>query len=622
MTSRVIAQGEVSLNGVRYPIAKAKDSSQRVQTIPASIYPEKTIIGDYTRESNPRLSSMTWSDFRGGLGIDTMEGQQEVDRYWSGYLWTRHKGQVTLPALATQTDAVGTPAGAGSQRLIDLKGSMYVTFYDTDYRAFKFDGSGGWGNSVHTLPSATNQTLNIYMNGKEWAIFACTANWVRFDGSTWENETDDAWLVAFWDDRLWKITQAGVLSYTLDITLATTPTWTDDAQIPLTNQGQPQSLFTGPSASGEEILYCTTEEGLFAHDAANARWVRTGLTWPYYLRAGNEARTWRGRIYIPVGMAMYEYTPGETAVVRVMGPDRDDGLASTYFILTMDSMAGSHNDLLVSGRAGVYSIAAYPSIHAWDGRAWMLVWQDATTQSGSVDTFSLVASYSHSTHRLWWIHNERIYYMPLEAGVRNPKQGATFTYAASSALTALKTPWFHAGQRDVDKLAVRMKVETKDCTADQKVTISYALNYNDGSYTAWSAITSDGVSTLQFPTSGDAVGVAFRAIRFKVALARGDTNTTSPIMVALTLEYDKKLSYKEGFQVLLDLNGSSSKGNTAAELRSALQTAKEATTLVEFTFRDDTGNTRNYFVRVQPGPGEQSTGHDEAGVELVTVLEV
>jgi hypothetical protein len=623
MTSRVIAQGEVSLNGTRYPIARARDGSQRVQSLPVA-YPEKTVIGDYTRDSNPELSSITWSDFRGGLGIDIMEGSQ-TDRYWSGYLWTRHKERVTLPVLATQTDAVGTAAGAGAQRLIDLKGSMYVTFQDsTALRAWKYDGSSAWGSNLHTMPSACNQALNVYMQNKEWAIFACTANWVRFDGTTWEDETDDAWLVAYWDNRLWKITQAGLLSYCHDITLATTPNWTDDAQIPLTNQGQPQSLFTGRNAAREEILYCTTEEGLFAHDAANARWLKV-FDWPYYLRAGNEARAWRGRIYIPVGMAVYEYTPGQTAVVRLMGPDRDDGLTSDYFIYTMDSLEGTHNDLLMCGRAGIWSVTAYPSVLAWDGRAWMVLWQDSGKDSGSTTMQSLVASYSHSAHRLWWIHDDRIWYMPLEAGVRNPKQSTTFTYAASSALTALKTPWFHAGQRDIGKLAVRLKVETTGCSANETVTVGYALNYDDSSYTSWAAITSDGVSTLQFPTSGNAVGVAFRAIRFRATLARGGTNTNSPVLVSITLEYDKKLDHKEAYQVLLDLGGSGWEGeymgSTAAQLRKALQTAKESATLVEFTFRDDSGNTRNFFTRVEAGPSDEETGHREAGYALIRVRE-
>ena len=36
-------------------------------------------------------------------------------------------------------------------------------------------------------------------------------------------------------------------------------------------------------------------------------------------------------------------------------------------------------------------------------------------------------------------------------------------------------------------------------------------------------------------------------------------------------------------------------------------------TLVEFTFRDDTGNTRNYYVRSRITQGEEKAGHDERG---------
>ena len=73
-------------------------------------------------------------------------------------------------------------------------------------------------------------------------------------------------------------------------------------------------------------------------------------------------------------------------------------------------------------------------------------------------------------------------------------------------------------------------------------------------------------------------------------------------------------------QVSLDLN-KEYKGNTPKELRSALLSAVESTTLVEFTFRDDSGGTRNFYVDVSSATGLEYTGHDERGISQINLVE-
>ena len=63
------------------------------------------------------------------------------------------------------------------------------------------------------------------------------------------------------------------------------------------------------------------------------------------------------------------------------------------------------------------------------------------------------------------------------------------------------------------------------------------------------------------------------------------------------------------------------KGKSPKELRSNLISAIESTTLVEFTFRDDSGGTRNYYVDVVSASGMEFTGHDERGSTQISVVE-
>ena len=91
-------------------------------------------------------------------------------------------------------------------------------------------------------------------------------------------------------------------------------------------------------------------------------------------------------------------------------------------------------------------------------------------------------------------------------------------------------------------------------------------------------------------------------------------------MVSLTLEWRKKLPAKYGHSVEVDLNNGY-KGKLPKDLRSDLVSAIESTTLVEFTFRDDGGGTRNYYVDVTAAQGIEFTGYDERGSTTIMVIE-
>ena len=99
MTSKVVDTNEVSLNGVYYPITKP------IQSMLASIYPGKVVIGDTTKDSQIRSSIVAWSDWRGGIGINRMEGAGEVNRAWYSTCQLRYKNHLVLPGLATESSS-------------------------------------------------------------------------------------------------------------------------------------------------------------------------------------------------------------------------------------------------------------------------------------------------------------------------------------------------------------------------------------------------------------------------------------------------------------------------------------------------------------------------------------
>jgi FlaG/FlaF family flagellin (archaellin) len=109
--------------------------------------------------------------------------------------------------------------------------------------------------------------------------------------------------------------------------------------------------------------------------------------------------------------------------------------------------------------------------------------------------------------------------MPMD--IINPSEVTDFNYATSAIH---QTPWVNAGQSEVDKLALKVKVEVQDASSSETVKVEYATDYSE-SYTTMGTITSDGITTYTF---GSSAGTTFRAIKFKLTLSRasGSTNRT------------------------------------------------------------------------------------------------
>ena len=130
-------------------------------------------------------------------------------------------------------------------------------------------------------------------------------------------------------------------------------------------------------------------------------------------------------------------------------------------------------------------------------------------------------------------------------------------------------------------------------------------------------ITSAGITSYSFASG---VGVSFRSIKFKLTLVRGSTTSLSPDVVSVSLEFRKKLEAKWGHAVEVDLN-KPYKGNDPKGLRLALVASIESNTLQEFTYRDDSGGTRNYYVDVASATGLEYTGYDERGTSRISLVE-
>ena len=624
MAARVEVANEVSINSVRYK------TTRRVQSIVVPRYAPKFVTGDISGESLQGRSVVQWSDNTGGVGrdritdVDAAKGI-DLDRCWYSSAYLRHKRHLTLPPLVTATAASGVSGVIEVGVIGELSDSIYASFY-TSMRQYSV-GTDTW-TSRHTLPAEATDVITVLLGGTTYLVVAHTGGYsYTSNGTSWTDDTTDVKYLAFWDNRLWGIDQSGQLWFAQAI-----GTDIDDAQLELPNDFV-TDLFVDRDAAGEPILYAATKQGVFAHDVANKRFVATELDLPFHNSSGQGVKRWRGATYYPAGLGVYRYQPGgAAATVSIHGPDRDDGLPNERKG-TIIRLEGSHNELLAlvdststaAEQFDVFTTSGSLSdgdvidpavgvslIMGWDTRGWQVLWEsEANTEA---ITYSHVSN-ADGGYRLWFGHNRLVHYMDLPVDVLNPNETASFNFASSATH---EYPWLLVGE-ETNGLALRINVHTARMSSTETVAVSYATDLSE-SYTSLGTITSDGITTYKFPDSTTPTGTQFRAIRPKLTFARGSDSLKTPDVTATTFEFRKKLTPQYSWQAVLDLNEGYG-GRSPNEWWTALRSAVASQTLVEFTFRNDTGDTRNYYVDVTL-QGEEETGADEAGTVAVTLAEV
>ena len=453
MTSKVIDTNEISLNGVYYPITRP------VRSTLASIYPAKVVIGDTSKDSNLRSSIIAWSDWRGGIGINRMEGG-ETSRAWYSTCQLRYKNHLVLPGLATESSTPTHSLTDATIGAINTLSSEVYAFWNGSTsespKLFKYNNTNdSWGSAL--TQSATDQVTDSVVftdsGGTTYLVFAhYDANGSGYtyssDGSSWTTDATDTQFVTTWDERLWGISNVGQLWHATSI-----GTEVNDAVLPLPD-GSVTALFVARNAMGVPIIYAATARGLYAHNADNAMWEDTQMDFPTHPENGKGTVRWRDSVYIPSGNGIYRYVNGNNAaVISVVGPDRDDGLPSDKRG-SIRHMAGSHNELLVGidastspstisstdvpyqwvshqGSKVIAADSGYSTILGYNDMGWEVKWQASTSGKGFD---SMHVSDAYDKHRVWWGHNDIVHFMDLPSDIINPSEVSEFSYALELSL--------------------------------------------------------------------------------------------------------------------------------------------------------------------------------------------
>ena len=466
-------QNEVFINGVTYRLTRP------VQTRLGSQYPTRQITGtgEITSDSDPTNSVHTWNDWRGGIGVDRMILGEDNRRSFISFCATEIRNQLTKAPLATQTAAADS--GVTGNPLLGQLGGNIVAAYNTAVQQY-IHGTNTWEATVRTLTATPTDVLNLTtrLSTSETLIFCFTSGYDYSSAiATWAASSKNTVKMTSWLGRLWGIDAVGQLWYSWTIG----SNETDNALLNLAQGDVITGLFTGRDPTGHTIIYCTTERSLYAHDFDNCQWVEQNVPIaPEGLTAANHTRkavAFQDQMYLASNASIINYVArGGEATVASMGFDEDDGLPSASFENIVSCMAASVKDLIVG--TDVVSSNDTALVLAWNpkARGWRILWEADATNTPLISLhISFIGSY-----RGWFGYNNRVWWIQLNHSNANPKQIEGWTYDTGDNIH--KTPWFDAGQHEVDLTAVELIIDLAGLSANETVRVAWAIDYDDSTY--------------------------------------------------------------------------------------------------------------------------------------------
>lgn len=481
------------------------------------------------------------------------------------------------------------------------------------------------GNDGFDLVADMGATITaLIQNGTNLFILLGDANnyWYMTTGEVFaETDEADATLGIWWDSKLFIFDSAGACQYTATPAQAS-PSMTANGSLPIADN-ELQRVRSYFNADGDDIIYCSTKVGTFAHDTDNAKFLHTAVKVPNHPTAGKGFVVWHDGLYTSAGLNVIKYIAGGTAVITKMGLDQDDGLPALRSGEIVEFIEG-YNEFFALIDSTYEGTGSRSQVVSYDGKGWR-TWWEATANNKNM--YSGIVT-TKNAYQLLFSTTDGMYKIALQRTSLNPKKISTYAYAATGVHIP---PRFDAGTKAFPKLATKLTVFLADCSAsedDDTVTITYQIDQAAGALTsAWTTLltaqTSNGKKEVTFGTDA---GIEFYDIQFRAALARRTTGTTpeyySPIIKGMVLSFVKLLGRKKAWNITINTAEAGLVSSEPKALTDAIATILATNTLIPFTFRGDAVSAETHYVMIQPYYGFTPTGRNWEGTYNLTAIEV
>lgn len=609
-TPAVTGEGKIWLDGRLYGIEGP------VQRELSTRFAPKTVIGDYTDESNPLVSTATWRSWNGGFGLETIRSADDFNRYRASTLYTRLPNHLMLSPRVRE---LGGGLGTHLNRHFDFGDDLFMINVTGVLRYDEVNDSF-ITNPVRTLVSGVTDATTGVLNGEAITVIAqgSATDWSNSagDSTSWQRDSTPMSRVTFWRDLLWGMDSQEQLFFTNDLAAG----WTQVATLPEPS-AEVVNLFAGPSGDrgDPEALYLATRRGLWVYDNQGERFRSTGLTMP---RSNASAAAWNGSVFYTNEQRVFRFTPGPLNVIDDLTPD----------VLSESSVSGSLLGPYIEAHPGIDGIyfltGGDPAIHQWDGKAWSSVPADGNGDFASSSTMGgLFLSTASGKHRLIYGH-----YEPFVANgtvaASLPVLSADLASQSSLGFVSngrMDTPWFDGFVSGQEKLAVSVGLEVTIPDSAETLRITYSADNGEVTGTVVE-LNDPGHHAVTIPitdANGEPAGVLFDRISLGVEMSLDVTDSAhvlhSPDVQRLSLNYIKSQPVRWAYSFLITPGA----GESGVELRQALENTFNRQTLVEFGFHDPDVRAPA-AKRVTPVSlrSEEITGHEEHGKFRVVVTEV
>lgn len=395
-TARIEQPDMVSLNGHLFRI-----KGQVIRQI-ANRFAEKTVIGDFTEQSDPVLSNITWRDMKDGMGRYSIHPDEQdgahFHSFWYGNIRNTLPGHI-LPSTrranvgVQANDSVGIRNGGtqifkfatgldnNSARQDDIFWGIYsdsgvnassqtpVWFINRTNlfiknllgqpKDFEIGQVGGT-----TLFTVAESTTTEWAYGTDNLSDSATSS----AGTEWHSDTSVLiHRLAYWRDLLWGVSKTGNLYFTNETTSTTSLNWVDLGQAARVNDTQTiRRLVTGemtiPGREDQDHLFLVRNDGFDIYDRLTEKFV-PALRMPPLYRTSWGGHSWNGSFFYPHGMSLYQWTPAPGGnIVNDVGFTTADGIPDQYSGHIYD-VASSPRELYVTVKAKNYVFTDQSSMH-------------------------------------------------------------------------------------------------------------------------------------------------------------------------------------------------------------------------------------------------------------------
>ena len=627
-------RNEFLLGSHRYKLAKPIAIQQ------ATIFPQKTIIGDYGQDTNPVISTVSVSDLSGGIAVLRYR-YQERRLLGLNRVWTSRNIDLSWPNAITLAPLVNDAGEPGALTLVIravnlLGGTMAVVFSGGE--VYTFDGASTWSAIVDTLPAAP--TDSCWFNSRIfYALGATGYSYQTAAGSAATDVSASATnpgptTFTVYDNKIYAIDTAGTLWRS---TTGNVDTWQKLATIPIQDTTLTE-LVVYDDANGDPTVWALTPFGPWIYDAVNDIWHQSKFQVPYYRRGGATVTNRSlgcvhkdSIIFHATNHTVYKLTMnGGTLVVQDISIDFPDGQPYDSSGPPVGLLGEAHKfvsdgkHLFCTYGASAANSTPNAAVLQYNDFGWVPIYVN-TASVAATATELFVASAADHAFRLYFNtqtafagNTNNLGYISLSQLHQSPHIGNSGRNFAASGVFEL--PRFDGEYEAQQKTAIALRVMVAGASATETVTMAYRIDGSIGSYTTHgSAIVSNGESVLRFGTNN--VGLAFKDIELRGTLARGGTDTNAPVILYIALDYIRLPEVRRGFQVTIDINKDFD-DQTPDQQITNLWAEVEASTFSTFAYRDDVDNTKSYLVKAMRPAGEENTGRNYNGMYSLFLYEI